>query len=560
MKKSALAIVVALAIISNSANAGIFSKSGASATSASLCIRNTAKAGEIITSPFTGDTETIKNVYGTSTACSVAGTQLADVEFDFTFSSKVRVDLPDEYEVKELSNLEKFNGKVLNAISKSKKNKSIVIDTRKFQANSDPAGVANTFERYAIGLLVDAKSSNAEQLVINGAEAWRFEVTGKLRGLFGVQMTYLYTVFKGDSEIPVVIACSPTSNYEEEKAGFKKIVEGVRGIKSTASSSTSRSVSVASEGEPSATTKAQRAEVEPTGPLLGTGIVVNHEGFVLTNYHVVNECKRVTVRDGNREESEAIVRAKDARNDLAVLLTRQSFRNVASFRSSSTALKLGEPVVGIGFPLAGLLSSEPNASFGNVSATAGLLDDSSQLQISAPVQPGSSGGPLFDQYGNVIGVIRGKLNSIALARVTGDIPQNVNFAIKGEVAQLFMQANDVKFSVMDNPKKSMPSEDIAARGRQIVVLVRCETSVPAAAAAKAPGEPAAAEPSPATSAVRPEAPMAVGEKKKEKPAAAKPSTSAQAVSSGTPASASANEPAANAPASLDELKALLPGK
>ena len=60
----------------------------------------------------------------------------------------------------------------------------------------------------------------------------------------------------------------------------------------------------------------------------------------------------------------------------------------------------------------------------------GLLDDISQLQISAPIQPGNSGGPLLDEYGNVAGVVVAKLRALAVAKATGDIPQNVNFAVK----------------------------------------------------------------------------------------------------------------------------------
>ena len=62
-----------------------------------------------------------------------------------------------------------------------------------------------------------------------------------------------------------------------------------------------------------------------------------------------------------------------------------------------------------------------------MSALAGLSDDSRYLQISAPVQPGNSGGPLLDASGHLIGIVTAKLNAALIARFTGDIPQNVNF-------------------------------------------------------------------------------------------------------------------------------------
>jgi len=75
--------------------------------------------------------------------------------------------------------------------------------------------------------------------------------------------------------------------------------------------------------------------------------------------------------------------------------------------------------------------------------TSGIKDDPSQLQVSAQVQPGNSGGPLFDQKGVVIGVIQQTLNSARIMEETGGaVPQNVNFAIKGHFALDFIKASD----------------------------------------------------------------------------------------------------------------------
>src|SRR5439155_21695916 len=97
------------------------------------------------------------------------------------------------------------------------------------------------------------------------------------------------------------------------------------------------------------------------------------------------------------------------------------------------AVRQGDGIVAVGFPLRGLLASGPNVTTGTISALAGLGDDSRYLQITAPVQPGSSGGPLLDQSGNVVGVVVGKLDALRVAQAIGDIPQNVNFAINAAV-------------------------------------------------------------------------------------------------------------------------------
>jgi S1-C subfamily serine protease len=83
-----------------------------------------------------------------------------------------------------------------------------------------------------------------------------------------------------------------------------------------------------------------------------------------------------------------------------------------------------------------------------VSALAGLGDDTRFLQISAPVQPGNSGGPLFDASGHLIGIVTGKLDVMRLAPFLGDIPQNVNFALKAEVVRIFLDSKGIAYRII----------------------------------------------------------------------------------------------------------------
>ena len=204
----------------------------------------------------------------------------------------------------------------------------------------------------------------------------------------------------------------------------------------------------------------------------GSGAIVSTDGFVLTNNHVVNDCTNITIRDTHKEVRRASIFATDERSDLAILkITESVSLPAASFRAGASA-DTGESVVALGFPLAGLLASEVNVSFGYISATAGLADDTGQLQISAPVQPGNSGGPLLDQSGNIVGVVVSKLDALKLAKANGDIPQNINFAVKGEIAQVFLKAHRVKFKTAASNKK-LENTDIANSGRAFTVLVGC---------------------------------------------------------------------------------------
>jgi S1-C subfamily serine protease len=171
----------------------------------------------------------------------------------------------------------------------------------------------------------------------------------------------------------------------------------------------------------------------------GTAFFVSRDGKALTNAHVVEGCRQPSVSvDG--KSYPASVLARDEGNDLALLATALHRAQAATWRLQ---VRQGQDIVVYGFPLTGTLASGGNVTTGNVTALAGLADDSRFLQISAPVQPGNSGGPLLDRNGTVVGIIVSQLDALKVASVTGDIPQNVNFAIKASVAAAFLDAQGV---------------------------------------------------------------------------------------------------------------------
>ena len=163
------------------------------------------------------------------------------------------------------------------------------------------------------------------------------------------------------------------------------------------------------------------------------------------------------------------VLARDSRNDLALIETTMRPANVARFR---TAVKLGERVSVFGYPYTGILSSSGNFSAGNITAVTGIGDDTSMLQISAPVQPGNSGGPLLDETGNVVGVVVSKLDALKIAAIVKDIPQNINFAIRATTVTTFLQANNISFNV-GSPGLVRPPEEIADQAKRMSVRLEC---------------------------------------------------------------------------------------
>lgn len=212
---------------------------------------------------------------------------------------------------------------------------------------------------------------------------------------------------------------------------------------------------------------------EKKGTSSGTGFFVSSEGHILTNYHVVKGCRTFRV---NRVSDVAVTAqyvAGDERNDLALLKSALVPQALPALKGR---VRVGENISVYGFPLAGLLSNTGNYTAGNVTATAGLNDDTRMLQISAPVQPGNSGGPLIDQTGNVVGVIVSKLNVLNVAaKIGGDLPQNVNFAIKATIAQSFLDTNSVSWqSSSPDGERPLDSADIAERARKFTVRIMCE--------------------------------------------------------------------------------------
>lgn len=103
---------------------------------------------------------------------------------------------------------------------------------------------------------------------------------------------------------------------------------------------------------------------------------------------------------------------------------------MASF-SNTIRSHLGDDLLVFGYPLLGILSTSGNLTRGYLTAMTGLRDDERYMQISAPVQPGNSGGPVLDMGGDVIGVVTYKLDALMTMKAIGDLPQNVNFALKG---------------------------------------------------------------------------------------------------------------------------------
>lgn len=162
----------------------------------------------------------------------------------------------------------------------------------------------------------------------------------------------------------------------------------------------------------------------------GSGFFVTEDGWFFTSHHVVENAHKIVIQVKGGKFPAKLVK-RDAANDLAILKVEGRFRALPV--AASGAVQLGESVFTIGFPNVGLQGFEPKLTRGEVSSIAGIQDDPRHFQISVPVQPGNSGGPLVDMRGNVVGIVRMQMDDIKALKITGSLPQNVNYAVKGSL-------------------------------------------------------------------------------------------------------------------------------
>lgn len=146
----------------------------------------------------------------------------------------------------------------------------------------------------------------------------------------------------------------------------------------------------------------------------GTGFALNNKGYFITSYHVVKNADSVFVTNSVLDRASAKLIASDPTLDIAIykIDNIESIKNIPfpfSFKENSG--EIGDKIFTLGYPRRDAVYGE-----GSLSSLSGFSNDTTMYQISIPVNPGNSGGPLMDEQGNIIGVIRGKQSS---AEATG---------------------------------------------------------------------------------------------------------------------------------------------
>ena len=175
----------------------------------------------------------------------------------------------------------------------------------------------------------------------------------------------------------------------------------------------------------------------------GTGFFVSSAGHIITNNHVIDGCNNIRTQSLDVNLDAKLV-ATDPKIDLALLKIKNN--STSYFPINDTDIYEDQEVIVAGYPFGDRISSTIKITRGVISSLAGIGDDYSQFQIDAAVQPGNSGGPVVDEYGNMIGVAVSKLSYKKILEDYDVVPENTNFAIKASSVQNLMTGNSIKIT------------------------------------------------------------------------------------------------------------------
>lgn len=227
---------------------------------------------------------------------------------------------------------------------------------------------------------------------------------------------------------------------------------------------------LAREGKSRSLASGENSSAVPTKQSTGTAFLVSKEGHAITNHHVIDGCREVRIEG---REGGAKVLSSDMVNDLALIQIPGKFSSIAAIASDPAKLRQGEDIAVFGFPLNTLLSSGGNFTPGVVSALTGIGNNTNQIQITASIQPGSSGSPVLNKKGEVVGVVSVKLSDTKMAKATGSIGQNVNFAVGGQTLTSFLESQKVEFRKGGWGFLDKSTADLADEGRKWTTVVEC---------------------------------------------------------------------------------------
>jgi S1-C subfamily serine protease len=299
------------------------------------------------------------------------------------------------------------------------------------------------------GVVYDLRKPQADWLRLSGAKILTITPDGALANLTPGQSNPVFIVLR---HLPAVYADGDTISVFAKATGPLSLASraGDRTVRSYDAGRVCAREEIpaailndglsfaAMPNAPKARSHAFAAPSDHTRPhAIGSGFFVSKDGYLLTNHHVVDGAEKIEVHYRGQVLL-AKVEADDPTNDLALLKVEGGHFESLSISRKETA-DLGQDVFTIGFPNIQMQGVEPKYTDGKISSLAGMRDDPNEYQISVPLQPGNSGGPLCDSHGEVVGIVVARLNDMAMLETSGMMPQNVNYAVKSRLAAHLLQ-------------------------------------------------------------------------------------------------------------------------
>ncbi len=202
----------------------------------------------------------------------------------------------------------------------------------------------------------------------------------------------------------------------------------------------------------------------------GTGFALNN-GYVVTNQHVIDGANTIEIYgvkgDFNTAYTATVV-ASDKNNDLALLkISDNRFTGFGTipYKIKTTQSEVGESISVLGYPLTSTMGDEIKLTTGVISSKTGFQGDVSLYQISAAVQPGNSGGPLFDNYGNIIGIVSSKHTGA----------ENVGYAVKATYLRNLIESC-VSTSILpaNNSLSGLTLPEKVKKSKNFIFMIRCK--------------------------------------------------------------------------------------
>ncbi len=185
----------------------------------------------------------------------------------------------------------------------------------------------------------------------------------------------------------------------------------------------------------------------------GTGWFVAPE-IIVTNYHVIEGGQNFSIALRNGKEIPVRPISIDRVNDISILRAIEGVESSRCLPLSLNTEKQGSRVFTLGFPHADVLGQKSKLTDGLVSSITGLEDDHRFYQISVPLQAGNSGGPLINLRGGVVGIVTAKLSAVTIYNATGDLPENVNYAVKTAYLKILLDSEGIQYKEENQTENS----------------------------------------------------------------------------------------------------------